>query len=900
MRKIFLLIFVFVLFWINNTFSAWYWNFTQSIYWLPVWCNTDWDTIWWSPSFSKYPLTGTYYFDSKVVNKIGSTIYCKRWDWKNPESLSITYTSWWTNSNKTITVKAKDRGGSKLKKMVLQESKNNWPWNTVKTWNNLTNANNVIVTKTWIRNNSYQVNYKYRLIAYDYALNTSTVTNNNLIKFDTTAPTSSDVTSSIVDNSYIVANNSKSTTITVNTNWRSPITTIETQFEKESSETAYYSFSNASSPYTHSIDISKVDNYRTSNNYRDYTYRVNKVCDEAWNCTPDVWKDFTYHVYASDISTTNSSVTWSSNFDDETADWSEKTLTVNLKDAYGNNIIPVYLSNWTTLKRGVSLKLNYDNSLRLNQFNNRWVWVTLTKFDSSSYVNSSLNNNVTDTTTITNKINTDWIYNLKFKVYSPTSNSNWITETRAKWWFKINSIKANISDNPSDKNITWVSNIDFKFKPIYYTTITWDISPSWSWFVEWNYQTWTILVNKNGTANPTINWLYFVQSGSTLNDFNWTWEIDTSGKKRIEASTSSIWTKFLSTLSDWLTKTFTTLFTLKDNSWAFTEDIKDIRLYQYIKYKLGWKAIIYLAWILNENNTNIFETLKIYWRTNIDNNKQKDITNWQNSKDIQNLAWNITKASLKRDIRKKAINTIKFINTSGMNLTPIVDITTDSWKSTNWWKILWNILYYEYSWPNAWKNTIIWDADTNIDKLSIEWKKTIIVRWWNVRITDNIVNNSPSDILWIIILKDDNWNWGKLYIDTDVTRVDAIIYADKSVIWYNTSYSWWNPQWLSPDDILKKETDWNISDTALQNQLYFYWSIFSDNTIWGSRLNTPVCPFWIELEWWTCDLIRSQKYDLNYLRSWYITKYDNNYWDYPVIIKYNSVVQSGPPPLFEK
>ncbi len=128
MRKILIALIFVLLFWINNGFSAWYWNFSQIISGSITWCSTDWDTTWWSPSFSKSPLSWSYSYDSKVVNSSWNTIYCQRWDWSVPQNLSVSYTSGWTKSSKTITVKAKDTGWSKLKKIILQQSQNWVTW----------------------------------------------------------------------------------------------------------------------------------------------------------------------------------------------------------------------------------------------------------------------------------------------------------------------------------------------------------------------------------------------------------------------------------------------------------------------------------------------------------------------------------------------------------------------------------------------------------------------------------------------------------------------------------------------------------------------------------------------------------------------------------------------------
>jgi hypothetical protein len=884
MKKIYLLFLVFI--YSFPVANAWYYV---------VWNHTYTATSGLTACASGSASTSSTLVVTTTSAPTSGSFYCIMEDNIAP-TYTITYSTpaWtWTNNDVTVDITCLD-----AESWCNMYSITSWTisWNTY--------------SRTFSSNTSWSI------ILKDNASNQTTV-NYSIANIDKTIPVISDITWNWVNlnNTYFIANNSKNFDISVGTNGWSPIESIKWQFEKSNANALENLTSSTNGNLSVTRNVSLIDHWVSpsdlnANNYRLFTFKVTEVKDAAWNIMSPL-PTFTYYVYAWDIDLTKSTVAWTNNFDDETADWSEKTLTVTLNDAYNNKIIPVYLSNWTTLKRSVSLKLNYDNSLRLNQFDNTWVWVTLTKFDSNSHYNSSLNNNVTDTTTITEKTNIDWIYNLKFKVYSPTSNSNWSTETRAKWWFKINNIIWTVLDNPIDKTISWASNIDFKFKPVYYIDITWDLSPSWSWFVEWTTQSWTLIVTKNLWVAPTNSELYFVQSWTTLNYFDWaglvndTWTWTMSD---ITASSSSIWTSFLTWLWD-ITKKIATLFTLNNYDWNwdwvwdwFVDDITDLRLYQYIRYVIepAWanKTVIYLAWILNELNTNSFETLKIYWITNISDDKQKDLLADQDAKDIQNLAWDITKASLKKDIRKRAINTIKFIDTTGINLAAIGDITNDSWNTTNnWWISLWNILYYQYSWSDAWKNAVIDDSSL------LTGKKTLIVRWWNVRIKSNIINSASSDILWIIVLKDDDWNWGKLYIDSTVDQVNAVIYSDKSIIWYNEYYDNWYT-WAN-EDIIKHEVDWNINTNILDNQLYIYWSVFSENTIWASRLSPPVCPFWTTVQGITCNSVEAQKYDFNYLRTWLGSNpkytWDPVTWDnYPVVIKYNSSIQSGPPPLFSE
>ncbi len=496
-------------------------------------------------------------------------------------------------------------------------------------------------------------------------------------------------------------------------------------------------------------------------------------------------------------------------------------------------------------------------------------------------------------------------FNFIYKFYNPTEVATDIFPAISDW-FIYNTIKYDIvftdwgsinwyyvEDKADNTNIN-SSTIPVKLKPLIELNNTWILIGSG--FVEWTTQTWWLdIINNNWSVTLWSAGLYLSMTWSitkpeAVDYFTWTWNIDWWTKQTIDKPTLT--NIFLSDFTNWLSYVLETLFTLVDSSGWYIDDIKDIRLREFVKYTIWGKTITYLVWVLNQTNSNNFETLKIYWKTNISDKKQKDLVANQDSLDIQNLAWNITKASLKRDIKKRAINTIKFIDTSSITLTAVNDITNNSWDNGNWGKILWKILFYNYSWVDVWKNAIIWDWT----ELSITWRKTLIVRWWNIRIKSNIINTSSSDILWIIVLKDDNWNWGKVYIDSSVDEVDAVIYADKSIIWYNDIYDNWDS-----DSIIKHEIDWNINNNILDNQLYIYWSVFTENTIWASRIDPPVCPFWTTVQGITCNTIEAQKYDFNYLRTWLWVnpKFVPISWNnYPVVIKYNSSIQSTPPPLF--
>jgi hypothetical protein len=202
----------------------------------------------------------------------------------------------------------------------------------------------------------------------------------------------------------------------------------------------------------------------------------------------------------------------------------------------------------------------------------------------------------------------------------------------------------------------------------------------------------------------------------------------------------------------------------------------------------------------------------------------------------------------------------------------------------------------------------------------ISGKKTIIVVWWNFSITNNMYYSNPSqDILWIVVLKDDAWNGGNLYVDPSVTNIVGTIVLDKSLISYNGT-----------------ELDGNADASILANQLHIFGNLYSENTIGWSRSTPLKCPFYR-----TClTQEEAQKYDLNYTRrfsinsNWvpsnsgkliggatctpnpspadptciwgsslykgYYTTLPNTASEHPLIIEYNSLLGTVAPPLFSK
>jgi len=279
--------------------------------------------------------------------------------------------------------------------------------------------------------------------------------------------------------------------------------------------------------------------------------------------------------------------------------------------------------------------------------------------------------------------------------------------------------------------------------------------------------------------------------------------------------------------------------------------------------------------------------------SNIDSEYENDVR----------VIWDIKKSSLKKQVLQNVYASIRNINSSnGSRTISSWSLWSNNWNNSGWGKLLHNdtVLYF-------------WDLMGQTVNLNgrdnIEWSKTLVVEWWNIYITGNIRNtDNDNAILGLIAIQKDGQGWN-IYIHPSVTDIHANIYADRSVISYNGA-----------------QLDGNTGDSVLSNQLYIYWSIFSENTLWGADAMPIICPFYIS----SCDEANAKKYDLNYLRRYILVSeivdgmptgnmYPNNnaaesyMWDnsntntesqkpwyriYPFIIEYNADIQQNPPPFF--
>lgn len=306
-------------------------------------------------------------------------------------------------------------------------------------------------------------------------------------------------------------------------------------------------------------------------------------------------------------------------------------------------------------------------------------------------------------------------------------------------------------------------------------------------------------------------------------------------------------------------------------------------------YKISWSIKSDFWWEMSlKNNSYFCSNQYISLTFNSDSLGNKDIWTfqgdlwddfWKQQISISGIAklkwdadilqrWDDWINKLWVDISNKSLYTAN-LNKNIFNLfktykndVKVNDYSIDEFNATSWKEefYLYNYVLEEdtinFNWNdytgNKWKNLKIWNNWTDIIK--IEWKNTVIVKSWNIYINSNLDNgNDSSDLLILIAKRWNDWKWWNIYIDPDVTNIDAILIADWSLI----SMDW--------DKILKITDD----KDDLRKQLLIYGSVLSSNTIWDEEI-----PYWADLY----EEINPNKMPWNIYDLWNLRSFNLNYW----------------------
>lgn len=434
---------------------------------------------------------------------------------------------------------------------------------------------------------------------------------------------------------------------------------------------------------------------------------------------------------------------------------------------------------------------------------------------------------------------------------------------RKPFWWKLQISKTNWSIvDPTDTDYA----DDWDWKPSIWTTraymlliktwstLTWITLDNWSW---WSLS-WKII--------PIGNSIISLQWTKLFPDDNIISNINTNIRNYIRFSTR-------------INNSWSTAIDNSYNMW-FSWWIITLPI---VNYTLSWFTIKYN--LSSNSGGNDLSSIKIWWERFLDPVIVWGTQVWAGSR--VNLTWqernstDLTTSKMRAEIRKNVYTFIKSLTSN---------IVVNGVK----------YVYWSYSW-----------SINGIDGWNTY--ETLVVRNWNLTINSDIpyINSKP---IWIVVLKDLNYDpktdfsWStamwNIYIDRNVTSINAVIYAD----WWIISSDGWVP--YVKDSITRTDN--------LMEPLTIKWSIFSRNTIWWAilRWTTYALPWWDtikESDTWSFD--NAMIYDLNYLRRWWKCAEDasnptilTDNWNCATgmikkssfKIEYDPKIQTNPPKLFYK
>jgi len=625
---------------------------------------------------------------------------------------------------------------------------------------------------------------------------------------------------------------------------------------------------------TKSWNISKVTpslDFDTSKGGRQYSLKVTKICDDAWNCiSPNT--EYSWWVYAN--TPVNYEVVNSSDLDNIKI-WNNSdtfSLYLTLKDQYNNPLVPA-----PGINRQVKVNINYNNSVYLNQYKLQWAGIKYL-YKLGSWQTSTIGGNksfwysyVTYNSNLANGK-----YYFQFKSYVPTYD--WYN--KAYGHFKISSINYSITDSLWDNRSNSLSiNKYLKFKPQVYTKINWipPLAAEWTYkdfkiqiFTNWTqkYNASTFMVQFDPKGNPidtylafndTCDWwkyaIYWSNNENLISYLYW------SAQNKI--GTYSSWNKITNS-------TFYEKFVLKPwgildptNQWVLSTHIA-------VKYSDGtvavWNSDLVGATNYNfnssEENYLIQTSLWVKGLVGISENFKNKIHTIL-SGNVRMIGWVINKAELRSKIYRLVYKKFRSINIKKLYDNLIFypeDLFAGSnitYKTENY---RWVSIYF-FSWYS--KRLVIPGWKDNSSRI------LLITKWIDIFISWDI-QNVNNGIFGIICLKDENGNGGNIYINNNITNIEAYIYTDKAIITYK-----WNP-------LGNYQTQESLSQNDLKNQLLIKWVLWSFNTLWAS-VNWK-CPYFDK---WCSN---PKKYDLEYLRRFYLVNNSvlDNSWDANSYIPYGS------------
>lgn len=822
MKKVFLsLIFLYLLVFTNNSYS--YISSNIQVKWITNLSTDDTKWNWWSIIFPE--LEEWVFIDaSSLEDNIESDISISWNFWIENLSSSNNLAYWWATFDIWLV--------SWVSSVKLI---NNWDSTFLFEWYAWSKtAGWIYFWNTWITNWKVVYNrstWKIDWCAWSQNIWWLCIDNFNL---DTTPPDLSNI------EEVFSANYNKNIVLT-----ESDVYSVEVTNWDSSANSIYYS-----NNFYH--DFRKAKNYQLKVTDTSWNYTIKNIKVVAWEPSI-ILTDWWIGQNASDFEPKSINLVNSNWIDDY-------EIRFSIRDTYWNPII----NEWWI--KNVEVEIWFDNNVDLDQIDNFDYWNAILYDNNQFWLESwdSLNSWFW--------YSSDWDYSIDMSSFAPTKT--WYSATSENNDIKINLLEIKVEALDSYSWVwEWTFNIfstyinkNFRFYPSVYidniinsndwniirdleTTFTWEIvinNPNDISDLKIEHLFDTMIPSSSNEANINVS-LQKLEDNFWYSNFDWYWYLEAN-----EDNTNYDY-KCISSWCDYDIYPFSSSLIYKYNyissSTNFTNTIKtiarlvlpglleyDLRYSSIISYESDWKTIRYPSLSYYKTNSTINNQIKITWLTT-------DSTSTVIDSDSTIRIWDVSKSLVFKNIKA--------------NIVPYQQI----------WTWVWSVFYtnndYELnSWP--------------------VWIDTIIVDWWDLTISSDIVKDW-DEIKSIIALKSENDEKWNIWIKDNVSRIEAVLVTDRSVL----SWDWTN---FYPDNYA-------------QNQLFIKWSIISYNTIWWASLSTPECPFYIE----TCSLDIAKKYDLNNFRYYInLIQWDpvldlpekDWYEEASMIVEYDSLLQIKTPEIF--
>lgn len=829
--------------------------------WASITQTTEWDhklylcakdvagnqSITWSGSY-KIDKTLPIVSNVRYANPIVAS-----WGWTNNTTITLTWSG-------TDAISGTPPGRSQIKNFdirvyrifgaqntpTLSDLYTTYPWVTPTAAEILANSYTFVIP-----GNSDGYAYKFAISPRDNAGNTwAYIGSADVARIDTTAPDINQLLGTSSSSQNMLAAASQSFTWDYN-DTGAPVK-IDFSFEADYDENAWdgiitpnpYAYT-----YTYTHDIKEIDRDRdvVVQGWREYTILVNKLCDKAGNCIsiPSPLKTIKHYVYADvpngSISSTSPGLTDGSAI----ADGTPKIFELFARDQFNNQVVPA-----PSISRSISMNMtNISNTMFLNQHTRSGptsVYITPPSNFEAPLVLSPL---TTQSFALPLSSN-NWRYPIWIKAYTPTKDGYlaWdpISDPNAAFGFDANLV---VSPSTIDPGRTFTQNIVPIFKPLYTTVINKDLKLGW--FIEGTeQQSEIVIINNNTSISPTSPELQLEFNGTNSTSFTffgWSTSAHTNSNQ-IAMRNAMVMNPSFTTTSPTNTNLYTKLL---QNTNTTVSTLSNLQFSTHFGYTLDSKNIVYNSDIIGRagyHDTSAPSPMgNQVWIKVIGPISSNVITALtMNQFDSETSIFSgLSRATVKNNMRKSiALATRNMISTTVSSvITDASHLDSGAWangsKIDKWTNG--SLMKFE---KNGWFVTL--NLSTGISG-----KRTIVIKWADLYVTNDMYYTSPDAILGVVVQKDDAGNGWNLYIDPSITNIVGTYIVEGSIM---SSTNGSTPTGTS-----------NI--WLLKNQLYIYGSIVSENTIGGSRMSPPKCPSLMS----SCaSLANAQLYDLNYLRRYYL------------------------------